>query len=71
MLVSVCVLLAGTEKTLMGTLASIIAQLLAVLVIILIGEPVREMAISGFCPHWSGVVGPNHHSLSHFYHHSS
>ena len=35
---SVYVLHAGTEKTLVGTLASILAQLLAVLVIILIGK---------------------------------
>ena len=44
-LLRLCVfLLAGTEKTLVGTLASILAQLLAVLVIILIGEPVQEGA---------------------------
>ncbi len=42
--VCVCVLLTGTEKTLVGTLASILAQLLAVLVIILIGKPIQEMA---------------------------
>ena len=33
-----CLLPAGTQKTLVGTFASIIAQLLAVLIIILIGE---------------------------------
>ena len=43
---SVHVLHAGTEKTLVGTLASILAQLLAVLVIILIGKYI-----------WTCVVG--------------
>ena len=43
------VFLAGTEKTLVGTLASILAQLLAVLIIILIGEPVQEVATRSYC----------------------
>ena len=29
----------------------------------------RERSNAGFFPHWSGVVGPNHHSAF-FYHHS-
>ena len=25
-------------------------------------EGTAELECAGFCPHWSGVVGPNHHS---------
>ena len=36
-------------------------------------NPESDVSIfSGFCPHWSGVVGPNHHSAiftGSFYHH--